>query len=53
MLPDRLTVSRRVTVSEKRRGIWEAAQCALVLVDYQPEMFDHIDGQDPKLVERC
>jgi hypothetical protein len=40
-------------VSEKRRGIWEAAQCALVLVDYQPEMFDHIEGQDPKLVEGC
>ena len=38
-------------MSGKRRGIWEAAQCALALVDYQPEMIDHVNGQDPKLIE--
>ena len=41
----------QAAVGEKRLGIWEAAQCALVLVDYQPEMIDHMNGHDPRLVE--
>lgn len=34
-----------------KRPIWDAADSALVLIDYQPEMFAQLRSSDPKLVE--
>jgi nicotinamidase-related amidase len=31
--------------------IWDSEECALVLIDYQPEVMDSIHDKDPKLVE--
>jgi nicotinamidase-related amidase len=31
--------------------IWDAEDCALVLIDYQPEMFSRVKSEDPKLIE--
>lgn len=33
------------------RPIWDASECALILIDYQPEMFKNIKSSDPALVE--
>jgi nicotinamidase-related amidase len=35
----------------KPTGIWDAADCALVLIDYQPEMFKAVRSMDPKELE--
>lgn len=37
--------------SAKPRGVWNADDCALLIIDYQQEMFDGIHGADPRLVE--
>ncbi|WII73922.1 hydrolase [Bdellovibrio sp. 22V] len=35
----------------KTKGIWDSKDCALILIDYQPEMFRALRSTDPKLVE--
>jgi nicotinamidase-related amidase len=37
--------------NKSKRPIWDAADAALVLIDYQPEMFAQLRSSDPKLVE--
>jgi nicotinamidase-related amidase len=34
-----------------KRAIWDADDCALILIDYQPEMFSRVTSSDPALVE--
>src|SRR5579862_7477226 len=38
-------------MNTKTNGIWDAADCTLILIDYQPEVMDGIHDKDPKLVE--
>lgn len=33
------------------QGIWDASDCALILIDYQPEMFKAVRSMDPKELE--
>jgi nicotinamidase-related amidase len=33
------------------QGIWDASECALILIDYQPEMFKAVRSMDPKELE--
>lgn len=40
-----------MALNQQRRGIWDASECALLLIDYQQEMFDRIYEQDRRLVE--
>jgi nicotinamidase-related amidase len=39
------------TVEISPRAVWDARDCALVLIDYQPEMFESVRSSDPQLVE--
>lgn len=36
---------------ESRRAIWDASDCALILIDYQEEMFRRVRSTDSALVE--
>ncbi|WP_413288070.1 isochorismatase family protein [Bdellovibrio sp. HCB337] len=36
---------------ESKRAIWDASDCALILIDYQEEMFRKLRSSDPALVE--
>ena len=38
-------------MNTKTNGIWDAGDCTLILIDYQPEVMDGIHDKDPKLVE--
>lgn len=33
------------------KPIWDASECALILIDYQPEMFRSVRSSDHKLIE--
>jgi nicotinamidase-related amidase len=35
----------------KSSAIWDSKECALIFIDYQPEVMDGINDKDPKLVE--
>ncbi|MEK2688583.1 isochorismatase family protein [Bdellovibrio sp. GT3] len=35
----------------RNRATWDASECALILIDYQPEMFRGIGSGDPRMVE--
>jgi nicotinamidase-related amidase len=35
----------------KSRGLWDASDCALVLIDYQQNVFESIVDRDPRVVE--
>lgn len=35
----------------RKTSLWDADDCALILIDYQPEMFKGIHSSDPALVE--
>lgn len=35
----------------RNRATWDASECALILIDYQPEMFKGIGSTDPQTVE--
>ncbi|QLY26704.1 isochorismatase family protein [Bdellovibrio sp. KM01] len=35
----------------RNRATWDASECALILIDYQPEMFKGIGSSDPHMVE--
>ncbi|WP_413584245.1 hydrolase [Bdellovibrio sp. HCB274] len=35
----------------RNRATWDASECALILIDYQPEMFKGIGSSDPRSVE--
>jgi nicotinamidase-related amidase len=37
--------------NQTKSPIWDSKECALVLIDYQPEVMDSIHDKDPKLVE--
>jgi nicotinamidase-related amidase len=37
--------------SNRKNPIWDSKDCALILIDYQPEVMDNIHDKDPKLVE--
>lgn len=32
-------------------AVWDASECALIFIDYQPEMFKSIRSSDPKIIE--
>lgn len=34
------------------KATWDASECALILIDYQPEMFRAIGSSDPEMVEK-
>jgi nicotinamidase-related amidase len=34
-----------------RRPVWDASDCALIFIDYQPEMFHGMHSGDPSLIE--
>lgn len=36
----------------KLKAVWDASECALILIDYQEEMFKRLHSSDPKAVER-
>jgi nicotinamidase-related amidase len=36
---------------DKKHAIWDANDCALILIDYQPEMFRGVHSGDPDLIE--
>ena len=40
-----------MTVNPQRRGVWDAADCALLLIDYQDHVFDVIFEQDRRVIE--
>ncbi len=35
----------------KSKEIWDAEDCALLLIDYQPEVLEHVHERDIKLME--
>jgi nicotinamidase-related amidase len=39
------------TGNKQRRGIWDAADCALLLIDYQQNVLEQVFEQDRRLVE--
>jgi len=39
------------TGNRQRRGIWDAADCALLLIDYQQNVLEQVFEQDRRLVE--
>ena len=39
------------TGNQQRRGIWDAADCALLLIDYQQNVLDLVFEQDRRVVE--
>jgi nicotinamidase-related amidase len=43
--------SKPYIMNTKSNAIWDADDCALLLIDYQPEVMDGIHDKDPKLVE--
>ena len=40
-----------LTGNRQRRGIWDAAECALLLIDYQQNVLEQVFEQDRRLVE--
>jgi nicotinamidase-related amidase len=40
-----------MSANVKSRGIWDASECALVLIDYQPHVMDVIFEQDRRVIE--
>jgi len=41
----------RSTGDQQRRGIWDAADCALLLIDYQQNVLEQVFEQDRRVVE--
>jgi nicotinamidase-related amidase len=41
----------QLTGNQQRRGIWDAADCALLLIDYQQNVLGQVFEQDRRLVE--
>src|SRR6267143_5326426 len=41
----------RSTRDRQRRGIWDAADCALLLIDYQQNVLEQVFEQDRRVVE--
>jgi len=37
--------------NQQHRGVWDAADCALLLIDYQENVLDLVFEQDRKVVE--
>ena len=37
--------------NNKSSGVWDSKECALLLIDYQPEVMGFIRSHDPKIVE--
>lgn len=37
----------------RKSPLWDADDCALIFIDYQPEMFGRIRSSNPELVEVC
>src|SRR5918998_1195703 len=42
---------KKMKNNQTKSPIWDSKECALVLIDYQPEVMDSIHDKDPKLVE--
>lgn len=38
-------------MANAKRPVWDASDCALILIDYQHEMFSAVRSSDPKLIE--
>lgn len=36
---------------ENQRGVWDAKDCALILIDYQPEMFAGVHSMDTRILD--
>src|SRR5882724_6604193 len=41
----------QLTGNQQRQGIWDAADCALLLIDYQQNVLEQVFEQDRRLVE--
>lgn len=40
-----------MSLNQKSRGIWDASECALLLIDYQDHVMDVIFEQDRRVIE--
>src|SRR5438876_12386242 len=46
-----MSTTVQATGNRQRRGIWDAADCALLLIDYQQNVLEQVFEQDRRLVE--
>src|SRR5437899_6314896 len=43
--------SRGTALNRRARGVWDASECALLLIDYQENVLDLVFEQDRRVVE--